>query len=128
MVGEQGHGMPEQAGRAIEAIAEQQAALSTRHAAIADADRALADALAEAHAATRDAVHRLDGIAAEIDHAVAHQAALGLDTAIGAREFQKFLLAKQQEIAAVVTTARELADAKKAVLETLHEHYSGPAG
>jgi hypothetical protein len=128
MVGEHGQGMPEQAGRSIVAIGEQQAALSTRHAAVADADRALADALAEAHAATVEALSRLDGIAAEIDGAVANQAGLGLDTAMGAREFQKFLIAKQREISAVVSTARELADAKKAVLETLREHYTGSAG
>ena len=71
---------------------------------------------------------RLDGIAAEIDGAVANQAALGLDTAMGAREFQKFLIAKQREISVVVSTARELGDAKKAVLETLREHYTGSAG
>ena len=84
--------------------------------------------LADAHAASVEAVRRLDGIAAEIDGAVANQAALALDTALGAREFQKFLIAKQREIAAVVSTARELGDAKKAVLDALHEHYSGPAG
>jgi Domain of unknown function (DUF4226) len=128
MVGEHGQGMPEQAGRSIVAIGERQASLSMRHAAVADADRALADALAEAHAATVEAVRRLDGIAAEIDGAVANQAAFGLDTAMGAREFQKFLIAKQREISAVVSTARELGDAKKAVLETLREHYTGSAG
>jgi len=120
--------MPEQAGRSIAAIGEHQAALATRHAAVADADRALAHALAEAHAATVEAVRRLDGIAAEIDGAVANQAALGLDTAMGAREFQKFLIAKQREISTVVSSARELGDAKKAVLDTLREHYTGSVG
>jgi predicted component of type VI protein secretion system len=120
--------MPEQAGRSIAAIGEHQAALATRHAAVADADRALADALAEAHAATVEAVRRLDRIAAEIDGAVANQAALGLDTAMGAREFQKFLIAKQREISTVVSSARELGDAKKAVLDTLREHYTGSVG
>jgi phage tail tape-measure protein len=128
MVGEQAHGMPEQVGRSIGAIGERQAALSARHAAAAEADRALADALAEAHAATAEAVRRLDEIAAEIDGAVANQAALALDTAMGAREFQKFLIAKQREIASVVSNARELGDAKKAALDGLHEHYTGPAG
>lgn len=120
--------MPEQAGRTIVAIGERQAALSTRQAAVADADRALADALAEAYAATVEAVRRLDGIAAEIEGTVANQAALGLDTAMGASEFRKFLIAKQREISAVVSTAHELAAAKKAVLETLREQYTGTAG
>jgi Domain of unknown function (DUF4226) len=128
MVGEQAPGMPEQVGRSIDAIGERQAALSARHTAAAEADRALADALAEAHAATVEAVRRLDGIEAEIDAAVANQAALALDTAMGAREFQKFLIAKQREIAAVVSNARELGDAKKAVVDELHEHYTGSAG
>jgi hypothetical protein len=127
MVGVHEPGMPEQAGRAIVAIGERQAALSTRHAAVADADRALSGALAEAHAATVEAVRRLDGIAAEIDGAVANQSALGLDTPMGAREFQRFLIAKQREISAVVSTARELGDAKKAILETLRDHYTGSA-
>ena len=120
--------MPEQAGRSIAAIGEQQAAASTRHVAAADADRALVQALADAHAATVEAVGRLDEIAAEIDSAVANQAALGLDTAVGAREFQKFLIAKQREISTVVSNAREVDSAKKAVLETLREHYTGSAG
>jgi predicted component of type VI protein secretion system len=128
MVSEHAPGMPEQVGRSIGAIGQRQAALSTRHIAAADADRALADALAEAHAANAEAVRRLDGIAAEIDDAVANQAALALDTAMGAREFQKFLIAKQREISAVVSNAREIGEAKKAVLDTLREHYTGSAG
>ena len=128
MVGEHGPGMPEQGGHSIVAIGDRQAALSTRHAEVADADRALAVALAEAHAATVEAVRRLDGISAEIDGAVANQGALGLDTAMGAREFQKFLIAKQREISAVVSTAREVGEAKKTVLDTLREQYIGSAG
>jgi Domain of unknown function (DUF4226) len=123
-----GQAMAEQAGLSIGAIGEQQAALSTQHAAAGDADRALAEALAGAHAATVEGIRRLDAIAAEIDSAVTNQAALGLDTAIGAREFQKFLIAKQREISAVVSDARELDGAKKAVLEKLSEHYTASAG
>lgn len=128
MTGEHGQGVPESAGRSIAAIGEQQAAASTRHLAAADADRALVQALTEAQAATVEAVGRLDEIEAEIDSAVANQGALGLDTALGAREFQKFLIAKQREIATVVSNVRELDSAKKAVLEALGEHYTGPAG
>lgn len=126
--GQYGQAMSEQAGLSIGAIGEQQAVLSTQHAAAGDADRALAEALAGAHAATVEGIRRLDAIAAEIDSAVTNQAALGLDTAIGAREFQKFLIAKQREISAVVSDARELDGAKKAVLEQLSEHYTASAG
>ena len=123
-----GQAMAEQAGRSIDAIGENQAALSKQHNAAAEADHALAEALASAHAATVDGIRRLDAIAAEIDRAVQNQAALGLDTALGAREFQKFLLAKQREISAVVSGARELDGAKKDVLAKLREHYTVSAG
>ncbi len=120
--------MAEQAGQSIGAIQDAQAALSRRHAATAEADRALAEALASAHAATVDGIRRLDAIAADIDRAVANQTAIGLDTAMGAREFQRFLIAKQREIQAVVSEAHELDLAKKAVLEKLTAHYTTSAG
>jgi Domain of unknown function (DUF4226) len=123
--GEYGQAMAEQGGRSIEAIGETQTALAKQHTAAAEADRALTDALASAHAATVEGVRRLDAIAAEIDHAVANQAAMGLDTSMGAREFQKFLIAKQREIRAVVAEAHEVNVAKKALLQQLTEHYTG---
>ncbi|MGA9490027.1 MAG: DUF4226 domain-containing protein [Mycobacterium sp.] len=115
--------MTGQGGRSIDAMGDRQTALSTQHAAAADADRILADALANAHAVTVEGVRRLDAIAAEIDTAVSNQAALAIDTAPGAREFQKFLVAKQREILAVVAQARQLDGATKAVLDGLGEHY-----
>jgi hypothetical protein len=128
MADEHGQGMAEQAGGTVEAIGAQQAALSAQHAAAAEADRALVEALAGAHAATVEGIRRLDAIAAEIDRAVTNQAALALDTATGAREFQKFLIAKQQEISAVVSQARGLDEETKAALDKLREHYTAPAG
>ncbi len=125
---EYGQAMAERAGRSIGAIAEGETALSRQHAAAVDADHALAEALASAHAATVEGVRRLDAIAAEIDRAVANQTAIGLDTSVGAREFQKFLIAKQREIQAVVSEAHELDVAKKAVLEKLTAHYSASSG
>jgi Domain of unknown function (DUF4226) len=125
---EYGQAMAEQAGQSIGAIGEAQAALSRQHAAAADADRVLAEALASAHAAAVDGIRRLDAIAADIDLAVANQSAIGLDTAMGAREFQKFLIAKQREILAVVSDAHELDAAKKALLEKLTAHYNASAG
>jgi hypothetical protein len=127
MADEHGQGMAEQAGGGVEAIGARQAALSARHAASADADRALVAALAGAHAATVESIRRLDAIAAEIDGAVTNQAALALDTPTGAREFQKFLIAKQQEISAVVSHARGLDGSTTAALDKLREHYSAPA-
>ncbi len=128
MAGEQGQGPTGQAGGAIDAIGQRQAALSARYTVSADADHALAEALAKAHATTVESIRRLDAIAAEIDAAVSNQASLALDTAIGAREFQKFLIAKQQEISAVVSRARDVDGATRAALDELRENYTPPAG
>lgn len=125
---EYGQAMAEQAGRSIDAIGAGQAALARQHAATADADRVLADTLASAHAATVEGIRRLDAIEAEINHAVANQTAIGLDTAMGAREFQKFLIGKQREIQAVVSDVHELSVAKKDLLEKLTAHYTASAG
>jgi hypothetical protein len=124
--GEYGHAMAEQAGLSIGAIRDKQAELSRQLEAAAGADRDLVEALTGAHAATLDGVRRLDAIAAEIDRAVENQAAIGLDTTMGAGEFGKFLVAKQREILAVVSDARELDAAKAAVLQRLRQHYSAP--
>jgi hypothetical protein len=120
--------MSEQAGPSLGAIQARQSALATRHSAAAEADRVLTDVLASAHAAMRESIRRLDAIADEIDRAVPHQASLAADTPMGAREFQKFLVAKQREIAAVVADAHELDRAKTAVLESLRGEYGVSAG
>ncbi|ORB13693.1 DUF4226 domain-containing protein [Mycobacterium noviomagense] len=116
--------MADQAGLSMTAIQAKQAALATQYATVSDADQVLTEALVSAHAATVEGVARLDAIANEIENAVGKQAALGLDTPVGAREFQKFLVAKQREIIAVVTQARELAATKRAALEALPANYA----
>jgi hypothetical protein len=120
--------MAEQAGPSIGAIQARQSAMATQHGSVADADRVLTDVLASAHAAMQESVRRLDAIADEIERAVPHHARLAVDTPLGAREFQRFLVAKQREIAAVVTEAREFGRAKAAVLESLRDGYGSPAG
>jgi hypothetical protein len=120
--------MSEQAGFSVTAIQARQAALVSQHGAAAEADRALEELLASAHAAIRESISRLDAIAAEIDRTVPRQADQGVDTPLGAREFQTFLVAKQREIAAVVARAHELDRAQAAVVETLRAQYAGSAG
>ena len=121
--------MSEQAGPSLEAIQARQAAMASQQGSIADADRVLAEVVASAHVAIRESIRRLDAIADEIDRAAAPgQASLAVDTPLGAREFQKFLIAKQREIAAVVSDAHELDRAKAAVLESLREQYAAPGG
>ncbi|AET17318.1 DUF4226 domain-containing protein [Mycobacterium tuberculosis] len=119
--------MSEQAGSSVAVIQERQALLARQHDAVAEADRELADVLASAHAAMRESVRRLDAIAAELDRAVPDQDQLAVDTLMGAREFQTFLVAKQREIVAVVAAAHELDRAKSAVLKRLRAQYTEPA-
>ena len=99
--------MSEQQQSMLAAIQARQAAMATLHGTLADADRVLAEAIAEAHAVLRESVSRLDAIAAEIDRIASGQADPAVDTPMGAREFQKFLVAKQREIAAVVAHAHD---------------------
>jgi hypothetical protein len=119
--------MSEQAGYSLAAIQARQAAMATLHNAVADADRVLAAALAEAHSVMRESIGRLDSIAAEIDRVASGQTDPAVDTPLGAREFQKFLVAKQREIAAVVAHAHELDRAKSAVLHSLRTQYQLPS-
>lgn len=120
--------MAEQAGYSVAAIQARQAALHSRHGELVDADRTLAAALASAHAAAVDGVSRLDAIAAEIETAVQNQVALAIDTPLGVRIFHQFLIAKQREIMAIVSDARELGRAREAELASLRSQYSAPAG
>jgi len=120
--------VPEHAGPSVAALQARQAALASQRDTVADADRVLAEVLASAHAAIRESVRRLDAIADEIDRAASGRTELAVDTAMGAREFQKFLVAKQREIAAVVADAHELGRAKTVVLEGLRAQYTVAAG
>ena len=120
--------MSEQQQSALDAIQARHAAMATWHSTVADADRVLAEAIAEAHAVLREGVNRLDAIAAEIDRVASGRADPAVGTPMGAREFQKFLVAKQREIAAVVAHAHELDRAKSAVLQSLRAHYTSAKG
>jgi hypothetical protein len=119
--------MREQMGPSVAAMQARQSALASRHSVAVDADRVLSEVLASAHVAVRESIRRLDAIAAEIDRVVLGRADLAVDTSMGAREFQKFLVAKQREIAAVVADAHDLDHAKKAVLERLRTQYADSA-
>ena len=120
--------MSDQPESSIPAARTRQAELAGQHGAAADADRVLAEVLADAHACARESARRLDAIAEQIDLAIRHQADLAVDTPLGAREFQRFLTAKQREIASVVADARELERSNKAVLDNLRAQYGVDAG
>ncbi|WP_421843215.1 DUF4226 domain-containing protein [Mycobacterium sp.] len=116
--------MSEHTGPSVAAIQARQAVLARQHSTAAAADRALAEALASAHTAMRESIRRLDAIAAEIDQAIPNQADLAADTPLQARELQRFLVAKQREIAAIVADARELDRAKSTAMNNLRIRYT----
>jgi hypothetical protein len=120
--------MSGQAAPSLAAIHARQSALESQHGLLADADRVLSEVVASAHAAIGESIRRLDAIADEIERAAPNHAALATDTPMGGREFQKFLIAKQREIAAVVADAHEFDRAKAAVLHSLREQYGRPGG
>jgi Domain of unknown function (DUF4226) len=120
--------MSEQSRPSVAAIRARQAALANQHGAVADADRVLAEVLASAHVAIRESIRRLDAIADEIERAAPDRDHFAVGTPMGAREFQKFLVAKQREIATIVADAHELDRAKTAVLEGLRAQYAVTAG
>jgi hypothetical protein len=102
--------------------------LAQRQTALAEADQRLTDALASAHVMAVGALNRLDRIAAEIESAVSMRQTVASDTPVGARELQRFLIAKQREIIAVVTEATEQAAMKTAVLQELIDAYRRRGG
>ncbi len=119
--------MAEEAGRTIDAVTARLDAVTRQGVALSEADRRLADAVAGAHAVVVSALERLNHIQTEIDTVAtslgADPSAFATDTAAGALEFQRFLLAKQREIVAVVERASADAAAKAEVLERLRDSY-----
>ena len=120
--------MTEQPGASLEAVEARRSALASQHGMASEADRVLNEVLTSAHKAALESVRRLDSITEQIDHATVNQADLALDTPMGAREFRKFLTAKQREIASIVAEARELGQAKAAVLQSLRAQYGVDSG
>jgi len=105
-------------------LRERQAQLAGQLSAAAEADRALAQLLADVHAATGQSVRRLDAIAAEIDSAADRAEQLAADTPLGVRDLQHFLVGTQRQTAAVIADARELARAKTIELKNLRTYYT----
>jgi hypothetical protein len=113
-----------QEGLSAAALEAARRALAARDADLADADRTLAAAVAEAHAIAVESIGRIDAIKADIDAAVTDQPK---GSAAGAHEFGRHLIAKSRDIAAVVAEAATQAQAKTVVLKELQERYRTPA-
>ncbi|CAJ1494467.1 DUF4226 domain-containing protein [[Mycobacterium] burgundiense] len=116
--------MAEPGGKAASALDARQAALLARHNSVANADRALAAIVADAHQATVAARKRLDDIEAEVEALVSQQDEFALDTPAGMRAAHRLLATKLREIHTVVADAATDAAAKTAVLDELLTHYT----
>lgn len=114
-----------QQGNSAAALEAARLALAARDADLADADRVLAAAVADAHAVAVDSIGRIDAIKTEINASVSDQPK---DSTGSAHEFGRHLVAKNREIAAVVTEAVEMAKAKTVVLKELQDRYRTSAG
>lgn len=109
-----------QQGNSASALEAARRALAARDADLADADRALAEAVRGAHAIAVNSIGRLDDIKAEVESAVTDQPR---ESAAGAHEFGRHLIATNRDIAAVITEAVEAVRAKTVALKELQDRY-----
>jgi hypothetical protein len=114
----------EQQGRAARAMKTAEAALARQLSATAEFDRQIIEALRHAHKTTLEGRRRLDDLETEIAGAAQ---AWDLGTAAGAREFQRFLIAKLAEIVRVVEEANDDDMSKQALAIALTALYAGQA-
>lgn len=113
-----------QQGHSAAALEAARRALADRDADLADADRVLAAAVADAHAIAVESIGRIEAIRSDVDAAVSDQPK---DSASAAHEFGRHLIAKNRDIAAVVSEAAAKAEAKTVALKELQERYRPPA-
>lgn len=114
-----------QYGAGIEAMKRAETALAHQQSATADFDRRVLEALCHAHKTTVDGRRELEELTAQID-----DAARGWDlgTAAGAREFQRFLLAKLDRIMQVVEEANDDDVSKRELAAALAARYDEQTG
>ncbi len=108
-----------QAGQSGDAFEAARRLLAARDADLADADRALAAAVTGAHDIATGSIGRLEAINDEIEAATEQPR----DSAAGAREVGRHLVAKNREIADVVGAAKDAIHAKTVALKELAERY-----
>ncbi|BAW11617.1 Biofilm regulator, BssS [Mycobacterium tuberculosis] len=89
----------------------------------AETDRAVVPKLRQAYDSLVCGRRRLGAIGAEIENAVAHQRALGLDTPAGARNFSRFLATKAHDITRVLAATAAESQAGAARLRSLASSY-----
>lgn len=102
-----------QEGDAADAVRNAEVALAQQSSASAQLDLQVVAAILNAHRKSVDGTEALDKLQRDIETAV--RARTDLDTPAGARDFQRFLIGKLDQIRAVVVSA-DLDDTSKAVL------------
>ena len=106
-------GSDREEGQAAEAIAGAEAALSHQNSASSQLDLQVVSAIMNAHLKTVEGRDELTKLQRETEAAV--QSRSDLDTPVGARDFQRFLIGKLRDIRAVVMNAN-LDDTSKSAL------------
>ncbi len=109
-------------GAAAEAIRDAKAALSGQHCVAAEVDLQVVTAVLNAHATHADGVTKLGRLQREIEQAVSTRT--DLDTPVGAREFQRFLIGRLRAIRDVVENAGLDAASRAALAEALAALYA----
>ncbi|WP_052956948.1 DUF4226 domain-containing protein [Mycolicibacter heraklionensis] len=111
----------QQQGRAAQAMKLAETALAQQLSSAAGFDRQIIEALRHAHKTTLEGRRRLDELEAEIAGAAG---AWDLDTAAGAREFQRFLIGKLGQIIKVVEETNDDDTSKQALANALTGLYA----
>lgn len=107
-----------QFGDSVEALEAARNALATREADLADADRALADAVSGAHGIAVAALARMAAIDAELN-----TVATGADGPAQAHEASRHLLTANRDIETVLREVKAAVHAETVVLQELTERY-----
>lgn len=103
---------PEQQGAGVRAMKSAESRLALQQSATAEFDRQVIEAILHAHKTTQDGRRQLDELATQIENAAR---TWDLSSAAGAREFQRFLTTKLDQIVRVVEEAND-DDASKQAL------------
>lgn len=109
-----------QAGDSGDALVTARRLLAARDADLADADRALVEVIADAHAIAVESIGRIEAIESDIDATATDHPK---DSAAHGREVSRHLVAKNREIADVVGAARDAVRARTVELQKLSERY-----
>lgn len=115
----------EQLGSSARAMKTAEAALAHQLSTTAEFDRQIIEALRHVHKTTQEGRRRLDNLEAEVAGAAQ---VWDLGTATGAREFQRFLIAKLGEIIQVVEDTNDDDASKQALATALTALYAAQSG